>query len=284
MVCHFLSAPRIYKYSFAEKLYSLMTANQDIIDTIIDAMNQPRRRAKAVRFLERIAKDGYARQLMLNISLLDKIAKLGKNIIRKKNPLSVQSVLGPAFTAVGKKTVVGDRGTLSAVRAALEVFASHEIFTQSLLDESVFQVITDGITTDVLKFREGHRVKAQIAGIRCLRELVKFEDARQVILSSEITNELIELLKAYNDEPDSSQWLRGWTDYGNLLEDTLKQLMKHEDAQEIVSNPRNVSLIRLMQFSPPQSNIHSWSERPRRLSTEQDSDRWSFSEDSIRAI
>ncbi len=35
-----------------------MTANQDIIDTIIDAMNQPRRRAKAVTFLERIAKDG----------------------------------------------------------------------------------------------------------------------------------------------------------------------------------------------------------------------------------
>ncbi len=121
-----------------------MTANQDIIDTIIDAMNQPRRQAKAVTFLERIAKDGemcvcilqfqpterpenigYARQLMLNISLLDEIAKLGKNIIRKKSPLSVQSVFGPAFTAVGKKTVVGDRGTLSAVRAALEVFASH---------------------------------------------------------------------------------------------------------------------------------------------------------------
>ncbi len=128
------------------------------------------------------------------------------------------------------------------------------------------------------------------------------EDARQVILSGEITNELIELLRAYNDEPDSSQWLRGWSDYGDLLEDTLKQLMKHgatvfhyvalplmfmphiEDAQEIVSNPRNLSLIRLMQFSPPRSNIHSWSERPRRLSTEQDSDRWSFSEGSIRAI
>ncbi len=94
--------------------------------------------------------------------------------------MSVQSVFGPAFTAVGKKTVVGDMGTLSAVRAALEVFASHgmtstyqmyyvlltfrlEIFTQSLLDENVFQVITDGITTDVLKFREGHLVKAQIA-------------------------------------------------------------------------------------------------------------------------
>ncbi len=71
---------------------------------------------------ERPENTGYARQLMLNISLLDKIAKLGKNIIRKKSPLSV---LGPAFTAVGKKTVVGDRGTLSAVRAALEVFASH---------------------------------------------------------------------------------------------------------------------------------------------------------------
>ncbi|PBK89696.1 hypothetical protein ARMGADRAFT_331042 [Armillaria gallica] len=267
-----------------EKLYTLMTANQDIIDTIIDAMNQPRRQAKAVTFLERIAKDGYACQLMLNISLLDKIAKLGKNIIRKKSPLSVQSVFGPAFTAVGKKTVVGDRGTLSAVRAALEVFASHEMFTQSLLDESVFQVITDGITTDVLKFREGHRVKAQIAGVRCLRELVKFEDARHVILSGEITNELIELLRTYNDEPDSSQWLRGWSDYGDLLEDTLKQLMKHEDAQEIVSDPRNLSLIRLMQFSPPQSNIHSWSERPRRLSAEQDSDRWSFSEGSICAI
>ncbi len=53
------------------------------------------------------------------------------------------------------------------------------------------------------------------------------EDARQVILSGEITNELIELLRAYNDEPDSSQWLRGWSDYGDLLEDTLKQLMKH---------------------------------------------------------
>ncbi len=36
-----------------------MTANQDSIQvTIIDAMNQPRRRAKAVTFLERIVKDG----------------------------------------------------------------------------------------------------------------------------------------------------------------------------------------------------------------------------------
>ncbi|PBK59486.1 hypothetical protein ARMSODRAFT_945592, partial [Armillaria solidipes] len=196
-----------------KKLYTLMTANQDIIDTIIDALNQPRRRAKAITFLERIAKDGSARQLMLNKQLLEIIAKLGKNIIRKKS--------------VGKNTVISDRGTLSAVRAVLEVFASHEKFYQSLLEDSVFHVITDGITTDVLNFREGYRVEAQIAGVRCLRELVKFKDARQVILSGGITIQLKELLRAFNDEPDSSQWLRGWSDYGDLLEDTLKQLITH---------------------------------------------------------
>ncbi len=122
MVCHFLSAPRISKYSFAEKLYTLVTANQDIIDTIIDAMNQPRRRAKAVTFLERIAKDGemcvcilqfqpterpenigYACQLMLNISLLDKIAKLGKNIIRKKSPCPFRACLGLPSLQLARK-------------------------------------------------------------------------------------------------------------------------------------------------------------------------------------
>ncbi|KAK0211881.1 hypothetical protein IW262DRAFT_338920 [Armillaria fumosa] len=109
-----------------EKLYTLMTKNQDSIQvTIIDALNRPRRRAKAITFLERIAKDESARQLMLNPWLIYKITKLGKNIIRKRSALSVPSVLGHAFTAVGKNNVVSDRGTLSAVRAALGMFASH---------------------------------------------------------------------------------------------------------------------------------------------------------------
>ncbi len=61
---------------------------------------------------EHLENIGRARQLILNEQLLNKIAKLGENIIRKKS----------ASTAVG---VVSDRGTLSAVRAALGVFASH---------------------------------------------------------------------------------------------------------------------------------------------------------------
>ncbi|KAK0474740.1 hypothetical protein EDD18DRAFT_1367502 [Armillaria luteobubalina] len=125
-----------------------MTENQHSIQvTIIDAlMNQPRRRAKAITFLERIARDGEicahlqlvpvsaeqleiienARRLMLsNPWLIDEITKLGKKIIMKKSALSVQSVFGHAFTAVDKNSVVSDKGALSAVRTALEMFASH---------------------------------------------------------------------------------------------------------------------------------------------------------------
>lgn len=265
------------KLCHREELYTLMTENQHSIQvTIIDALNQPRRRAKAITFLERIARDENARRLMLsNPWLIDEITKLGKKIIMKKSALSVQSVFGHAFTAVDKNSVVSDKGALSAVRTALEMFASHEIFWEILLYNSAFQVITDGITTDVLKFREGHRVDAQIAGVRCLRELVKFKPARQKILSGETTNQLIKLLKTFNDEPDSGQWLRRWPKYGDLLEDTLKRLMMYEDAQYIVSNERR--LHELGQFIPPRS----WSEDQKRLLKEQDSDTWSYSEDSI---
>ncbi len=63
---------------------------------------------------------------------------------------------------------------------------------------------------------------------------IYIEDARQAILKGKITNQLIELRKAFYGERDSSRWLRRWSDYGDLLEDTLKQLMKHGTSHDLV--------------------------------------------------
>ncbi|KAK0475725.1 hypothetical protein IW261DRAFT_454013 [Armillaria novae-zelandiae] len=77
-----------------EKLYAVMTSYQHTIqDIILDALNQPCCRQNAITFLEQIAKDETARQLMLETWLITRVAKLGEKIIGKKSALSVQRVL-----------------------------------------------------------------------------------------------------------------------------------------------------------------------------------------------
>ncbi|KAK0473607.1 hypothetical protein IW261DRAFT_1503746 [Armillaria novae-zelandiae] len=222
-----------------EKLKTVITElwPNSIQGTIIKALNQLCHRAKAMKFLTQIAKDESAQQLMLEEHLLHEITQVGKSIIRKKSVQSVQSMY--AFIAVDKKDAVNDSGTLSAVRATLEMFASQKKFCRFLLDDNVFKVITNGITTDDLKSHKGHCVEVQIAGVKCLNKLINFEPARQKMLQAQIPDKLMCLWKAFNDEPDSSQWLRCWPNYGDLLKDTLKQLREYDDVQEFFSGKWN---------------------------------------------
>ncbi|KAK0451389.1 uncharacterized protein EV420DRAFT_1646119 [Desarmillaria tabescens] len=221
-----------------------------------DKVREFHSRENALQFLKRIIENNEARMIMTDISFPDTLAALGQNACSsrgivstvcstfkvfvalcqnvKKGERSIRSAVRPTFEVFLKSIFRSDRGALSAVRNALEGFSLYEDFQALFLEQDIFEIIVKDMTMSILETHEGHHIDAQIAGFKCLQNLVDYPETRLMILEG-IRDErlqLFDLLQAFEDEPESSKWLRRWSEYGEVLENTLKRLIMHDDAQK----------------------------------------------------
>ncbi|PBK89679.1 hypothetical protein ARMGADRAFT_329961 [Armillaria gallica] len=102
-------------------------------------------------------------------------------------------------------------------------------FKDRLLDPTVLSVISKDINLKTANMHYGHGVHAQISGIQCWRELMKYSRVRVETYEKGLVNHLLDLYKALQEEPESCQWLRLWPDYERLLKKTLEDLVDDHD-------------------------------------------------------
>ncbi|KAK0451380.1 uncharacterized protein EV420DRAFT_1560698 [Desarmillaria tabescens] len=134
---------------------------------------------------------------------------------------------------LGKKNIKQRKSVLASVRKALEVFCHYEEFQDQLLDPAVLSVISKGIDLKTANMYKGHGVLAQISGVECWQELMKYDWARVAMFEKGVVNHLLDIYRALREEPESCQWLRLWPDYDRLLLETFEKLVKYPDVWEM---------------------------------------------------
>ncbi|KAK0475722.1 hypothetical protein IW261DRAFT_1609815 [Armillaria novae-zelandiae] len=105
------------------------------------------------------------------------------------------------------------------------VFCRYEIFKDRLLDPAVLSVIRKDINVKTANMRHGHGVQAQFFSVQCWQQLMKYDRVRIETYDKCLVNDLLNLYKAFREEPESCQWLRLWPGYGKLLMETLEDLV-----------------------------------------------------------
>ncbi|KAK0437586.1 uncharacterized protein EV420DRAFT_1587862 [Desarmillaria tabescens] len=175
-----------------------------VFSTVADALLHEHSRENALQFLKRIIENNEARMIMTDISFPDTLAALGQNVCSsrgivstvcstfkvfvalcqnvKKGERSIRSAVHPTFEVFLKSIFRSDRGALSAVRNALEGFSLYEDFQALFLEQDIFEIIVKDMTMSILETHEGHHIDAQIAGFKCLQNLVDYPETRLMIL------------------------------------------------------------------------------------------------------
>ncbi|KAK0488040.1 hypothetical protein EDD18DRAFT_1466503 [Armillaria luteobubalina] len=191
-------------------------------------MKYPHSRLKAVAFLKSIARRTEIYPIMHNIHLLEQIIELGDSD--------------------------DDDDVLFAVRTALEDFVQRDgAFADLLLKPNAFAILTNNIDWDVAHtFHEGHNlkknIKAQEPGIRCIQRLITIDGARMMLFDKKIVDNLLNILAAFRDEPESGERLRLYSPkYDVLLVETFSELVKFDDSRKRIHDNK-VLLKKLRRF------------------------------------
>ncbi|KAK0211867.1 hypothetical protein IW262DRAFT_1412148 [Armillaria fumosa] len=139
--------------------------------------------------------------------------------------LNLSELLGNIVKLGKKNTKQSKSEALGTVRKALRVFCRYETFKDRLLDPTVLAVISKDINVETANMRYGHGVYAQIYGVECWQELMKYDRVRVETYEKGLVIDLLNLYSALQEEAESCQWLRLWPDYSRLLKETLEDLV-----------------------------------------------------------
>ncbi|KAK0184541.1 hypothetical protein F5146DRAFT_1170447 [Armillaria mellea] len=120
------------------------------------------------------------------------------------------------------------------IRSFFLVLSLHARFEDLFSNPRIFEIVVADMTASTLKIHEGHHIDTQIAGFKCLQKIICYPRVRRMILKGLYTKklQLFDLLQAFDDEPESSKWLRRRPEYGVLLDDILKRLAEYNDVKE----------------------------------------------------
>ncbi|KAK0451377.1 uncharacterized protein EV420DRAFT_714358 [Desarmillaria tabescens] len=207
-------------YNCDDKLRRLINGS-DAIGTIIRALKHRMSRVKAVEFLESLAKrdrDNNTKDGSRFRPLLTDIIELGKKTMKNdKSPIfAVFQRDGATNNGEGAQPLVN-------VRDALRALVPYEYLRKHILEPKNFEIISKSIDIhDIIQKRRGDRVEAEIARVKCLKALIAYPDALEV-MKTDLIRPVLHLHQAFNDESGSSQWLHMWSDCGTLLEETLME-------------------------------------------------------------
>ncbi|KAK0227050.1 hypothetical protein EDD85DRAFT_1027148 [Armillaria nabsnona] len=192
--------------------------SSDVVGTIIRAMKHRTSRAKAVEFLESLAKQDkdsdYSDEKGLRfMDLLTDIIELGRNIM-SNNKRSIFAIFQSG----------GARSNVSALDPPAESLRTR------ILESENFEIISKSLDLhDIIQQHRGDRIEADIVRVKCLRALIAYYPDARRMMNADVIIPLLDLHQAFHEELASSQWLNTWTGYHNLLEETLMDLKKADE-------------------------------------------------------
>ncbi|PBL01729.1 hypothetical protein ARMGADRAFT_1005262 [Armillaria gallica] len=204
--------------------------SSDVVGTIIRAMKHRTSRAKAVEFLESLAKqakdsDYNDKKGLRFMDLLTDIIELGRKIMsNNKRPIFA------IFQSGGARSNGEGARPLANVRDALRALIPYKSLRARILESENFEIISKSLDLhDIIQQHRGDRIEADIARVKCLRALIAYYPDARKMMNADVIIPLLDLHQAFHEELASSQWLNTWTGYHDLLEETLMDLKKVDE-------------------------------------------------------
>ncbi|KAK0211873.1 hypothetical protein IW262DRAFT_1301337 [Armillaria fumosa] len=157
----------------------------------------------------------------------------------------------PIYIGLGMKN---DKGTVFTMfrKDGARSLNNEEDLMKYILKPENFEIISKTIDIqDIVHTHQGDQIEAEIARVKCLHGLIDYSDGLK-LMKSRLIRPLLHACQAFNEELGTSQWLKTWPGYGELLKETLEKFMLHVGPEHLESLDKDIQE-RLEQFCQPPS-------------------------------